>query len=215
MPVHASAAGQGHDAPPPPPPQQPPPAPVPSGVRLVRVETRDAAWAGVAARDAGVETAGDAARRVATLAAGDAAALLIFAAVGRGSHGEVLAAADVLATAAPFLASWALAAPLAGGYSAAARGAEVRPALGAALRAWALAAPGGLALRCLSQGGRLPPPAFALVSLVATAVLLLGWRAAAAATAPRAGDYARRAKHNRSGGVLEFWSLLSGLTKRW
>ena len=43
------------------------------------------------------------ARRAALLAGGDAAALLLFAAIGRSSHGEGLAPGGVLATAAPFL----------------------------------------------------------------------------------------------------------------
>lgn len=50
------------------------------------------------------------ARRAALLAGGDAAALLLFAAIGRSSHGEGLAPGGVLSTAAPFLlgaARWA------------------------------------------------------------------------------------------------------------
>ena len=154
-------------------------------------------------------------RRIAILAAGDVAGLLLFAAVGRSSHAETLAVADVLATAWPFLASWALAAPLTGGYGTAARGSDVRSALGAVLRSWVIATPGGLMLRSLSQGGRLPPLPFAVVSLVATAVVLLGWRAAAAATAPKRADYARAGRANKAGSVLDFMQLLSGLTKRW
>jgi len=42
-------------------------------------------------------------RRVALLAGGDAAALLMFAAVGRGSHAELDGIAGVLDTAWPFL----------------------------------------------------------------------------------------------------------------
>ena len=42
-------------------------------------------------------------RRSALLASGDAAALLLFASIGRSNHGEGLAPAAVLATAAPFL----------------------------------------------------------------------------------------------------------------
>ena len=48
------------------------------------------------------------ARRAALLAGGDAAALLLFAAIGRSSHGEGLAPGGVLATAAPFLLGAAL-----------------------------------------------------------------------------------------------------------
>ena len=42
-------------------------------------------------------------RRVALLAGGDAAALLLFAAVGRGSHAELDGLAGVLDTAWPFI----------------------------------------------------------------------------------------------------------------
>lgn len=214
MPAFASASGSSEPEPAASKPAAPP-APASGGIRLVRVESREAAWdSGVAARDNGKESAQEAAQRIALLAAGDAASLLLFAAIGRSSHAETLMVLDVLSTAAPFLAAWAVAAPLAGAYGEAARGGDVRAALGAAVRAWAVAVPSGLALRSLSQGGRLPPLPFALVTLGATLVLLLGWRAGAAAAAPKR-DRAMNSRQNKKGGVFDFLQLLSGLTKRW
>jgi len=53
-------------------------------------------------------------RRIATLIVGDALAFLVFAAIGRSSHGEAtgLAAIPQIAlTAAPFAAAWFIVAP--------------------------------------------------------------------------------------------------------
>ena len=58
-------------------------------------------------------------RRIATLVIGDALAFLVFAAIGRSSHGEAtgLAAIPQIAlTAAPFAAAWFIVAPFAGAY---------------------------------------------------------------------------------------------------
>jgi hypothetical protein len=184
-------------------------------VRLVKVETRDAAWSGVAARDDGGETAGDVLRRSAVLLSGDFASFLLFAAVGRSSHGEALLFLDVLSTAGPFLLSWLAIAPLAGAYGEAARMGDLRTALPPALRALALSVPGGLALRCLSQGGRLPPIPFVVITLAVTGSLLLAWRTGATLAGPKKAFFASRAQKNRAGGPLEFFSLLQGLTKRW
>jgi hypothetical protein len=90
----------------------------------------------------------------------------------------------------------------------------VGAAAAAAARGWAGAAPAGLALRALSQGGRAPPLAFALITLLVGGALVVGWRAAAAATAP-ARDTSPAARKNRQGNPLEFLTLLSGLVKRW
>jgi hypothetical protein len=52
------------------------------------------------------------------------------------------------------------------------------------------------------------------VALVATSLLLVGWRALAAARTPKR-DRALAARTSRQGNPLEFLSLLSGLVKRW
>ena len=178
-------------------------------MRLIKVEeTSSEAWAGVSTRDNGVDPA-EAPTRSALLAAGDVAALVLFAAIGRANHGEGDALGAVLATAAPFVAAWALAAAPSGAFGPEARGRDVPAALLAGARAWAFAAPLGLALRAASQGGRAPPLPFVLVTLLAGGGLLLLWRGLAAVTAPAA------TRGSRQGSPLEFLGFLQSLTKRW
>lgn len=65
---------------------------------------------------------------------------------------------------------------------------------------------------------RMAPPVFAGISMAATAVLLLGWRALAAAKLPpvaAGGGGGGKGGSNRKGGPLEFLQLLFGLTTRW
>jgi hypothetical protein len=182
-------------------------------MKLQRVERLDKdAWAGVAAVDRGEADAGADWARVAALAGGDAAALLLFAAIGRANHAEGLTLAGVAATAAPFLIGWFAAAPLLGGYGRAAQRGGVGAAAAAAAKAWVVAAPAGLLVRTLSKG-YLPDSAFVIVTLVATGVLLVGWRAAAAAAA--AGAAAPAQRRNKRGNPLEFVGLLLSLVKRW
>ena len=150
---------------------------------------------------------------MATLAAGDATALVLFAAIGRLSHGEGLAPGDLAATALPFLLGWALTAPFLGAFSDEARGHDVGAATAAAAKSWAVATPVSLLFRAVSQG-RAPPVAFAVVSFVVTGALLVAWRAAAAAQAPKR-DRRAAATQNRVGNPLEFLTLLTGLVKRW
>lgn len=205
-------SGNNEQQPSPPPSTQPPP-PASGGVRLVRVETREAAWQGVAQRDDGSQSATEVAKSCATLLAGDVAALLLFALLGRSSHGEALLFSDVWSTALPFVAAWLLSAPFTGAFGDAARGSDVGAAAGAALKSCCVAGPAGLALRAVAQA-RAPPPAFVAVALVATSLLLVGWRALAAARTPKR-DRALAARTSRQGNPLEFLSLLSGLVKRW
>ena len=103
-------------------------------------------------------------------AAGDAAALLVFAAIGRGNHNSD--GGNIFTTAAPFLATWALLSPLLGAY----KPADTRAAfLLAPLPTIAVAVPLGCALRGLLQGYQ-PPLPFWIVALIATTVLVEGWR---------------------------------------
>jgi len=113
--------------------------------------------------------------RIAALAlAADVVAVVVFAAVGRTSHAEADDVIGLLATAVPFLVGLAVAwaTPLV----------RDRPA---GLRAGAVVLAGtvviGLALRA-GFTGRLPV-SFAVVTVVALAVLLLGWRALSVAVA--------------------------------
>jgi hypothetical protein len=113
----------------------------------------------------------------ALLISGDLLAFVVFAIIGRRSHGAAAgleAIGAVLATAAPFALGWALVAPWLGAYREELRG---RP--GAMLRttalAWALALPVGGALRALTIG-RLSPLSFYVVTFLAVLMLLGGWR---------------------------------------
>jgi len=119
-----------------------------------------------------------ASRRTGLLLAGDAISFLVFAAIGRRSHSENGAIADVALTAAPFLLAWLVVATLAGALRGdlllAPRRLLTRTAL-----AWLLAWPLGLGLRALLLGREIPG-SFAIVVGVANTVLLLGWRGVAA-----------------------------------
>lgn len=106
-------------------------------------------------------------------AAGDAAALLLFAAIGRGNHGTD--GGSAFTTAAPFLLTWLSVAPWLGAYGKPA--ASRTDALLAPLPAIAVTVPLGCALRGLLQGYQ-PPAPFWIVALIATTILIGGWRVA-------------------------------------
>ncbi len=110
------------------------------------------------------------------LVGGDIVSFIVFAIIGRSSHGEaagLAAMVEVLKTAAPFLLGWFLVAPWLKAY---------RPPegqTGAFLRstalAWLVAWPLALLLRALFLQRGIPV-SFALVTLISNLVLLLGWR---------------------------------------
>ena len=117
-------------------------------------------------------------RRIATLVVGDALTFLIFAAIGRGSHGEAtgLAAIPQIAlTAAPFAAAWFIIAPFAGAYrrelTAQPRKMAIRTIL-----AWILSWPVAMALRGIFVDHAVPPISFALITLIFNTFILLIWR---------------------------------------
>ena len=118
----------------------------------------------------------------------------------------------------PPCAGWYGAAPWLGGYGRAAQGGGLGAAAGAAAKCWAVGVPVGLLLRTLSRG-YLPETPFLVVSMVATAVLLVGWRSALAAATPEAAPKSPREqlqrRKNKQGNPFEFVSLLFGLVKRW
>jgi hypothetical protein len=119
--------------------------------------------------------------RIAALAfAADVTAVVVFAAVGRSTHGESGDLFALLGTAAPFLV----------GLGAAWATPTVRAnptGLRAGLVALAGSAVLGLALRA-GFAAALPPLTFVLISVVSLAVLMLGWRALSSAVAHRAGQ---------------------------
>jgi len=95
-------------------------------------------------------------------------AVLVFAAVGRSSHAQVVAAFGVLTTAAPFLLG-----QLVGWLAVRAWRAPLRLPVGVAV--WAGAVVVGLGVRAAFTH-RLPLM-FVLVAAASLALLLLGWRA--------------------------------------
>ncbi|GAB4839270.1 hypothetical protein Ancab_028797 [Ancistrocladus abbreviatus] len=113
---------------------------------------------------------------IALLAGGDVLALLVFAAIGRFSHGFSVFDVETLRTADPFVAGWFLSAYFLGGYGEEGRGMiGLTKAVTAAAKSWALGIPLGLVIRAVTQG-HLPPTNFILVTMGSTAVLLIGWR---------------------------------------
>lgn len=127
-------------------------------------------------------------RRMVWLAAGDALALLVFAAIGRASHGEAAglsALAQVAETAAPFVIGWFVVAPLAGAFRPDVASAPRRMLLRTALT-WLLAWPVGLGLRALIRQTTIPV-SFALVTFGTVLAIMVIWRGAYALFAARRG----------------------------
>ncbi|HMQ32664.1 MAG TPA: DUF3054 domain-containing protein [Chloroflexaceae bacterium] len=117
--------------------------------------------------------------RAAALVAGDVVALLLFAALGRRSHGEaagLAALGEVALTALPFIAGWLAVAPWAGAFSPA-RTAGLAPMLRATLLGWA----GALLVGALARAaliGRFSPASFYVVTFLVALLMLGAWRAA-------------------------------------
>lgn len=164
------------------------------------------------AKPAVAETESEIVFRRAQLVGGDVLALVVFAAIGRGNHGEGLFVSDVLATAAPFAAGWFGAMGVGDTFGAKARGDEPGEAAVCAAKSWAVGIPAGLALRAIGKGA-LPPGPFVVVSMAVTGAFLVGWRywfaeQKAVANGTMVGG-------NKRGNPLEFMNLLFGLVKRW
>lgn len=115
--------------------------------------------------------------RVIALAGGDALAFVAFAALGRRSHGEANAVAEVLWTAFPFALAWFLVAPWLGAYRRAQTDGP-RRMLARTELAWLASYPLALLLRWALSADHQIPLSFAAVILAANAVLLGGWRSA-------------------------------------
>jgi hypothetical protein len=118
-------------------------------------------------------------QRITFLVIGDAVVFLVFAAIGRRSHGEgsgLGAIMQVVVTAIPFAIGWFLVSPFIGG--AFRRGLEGRPgemARRTAL-AWLAAWPVSMALRGIFVDHAVPPLSFAVITLISNTILLLAWR---------------------------------------
>jgi hypothetical protein len=115
--------------------------------------------------------------RTAALVGGDVVALMVFAAIGRGSHGEAAglgAIGEVARTAAPFLVGWLLTAPWIGAFRLSATDTPPKMLRTTAL-SWCAAIVAGTLLRALLIG-RFSPFSFYVVTFIAALVILGGWR---------------------------------------
>jgi adenylate kinase len=174
------------------------------------LSTEDVNWSGQAGLDSsasdGVSSYADILHRL-DVAFGDALALLLFAWIGRSSHGNASLAGGVFTTALPFLAGWFLVSPLLGIYKRTAT-ANVREALRTTFIAWSVSIPAGLAIRGLVQQ-KIPPSPFIVVSLISTLVILCGWRV----------SYVRlrgtETETMRQGGILDGLKMVTTLLRRW
>ncbi|XP_057794284.1 uncharacterized protein LOC131010664 isoform X2 [Salvia miltiorrhiza] len=150
---------------------------------------------------------------VAVLAGGDVAMLLLFAAIGRSSHGLPVFDFETFKTADPFIAGWFLSAYFLGGYSKEGRGKNgLQSAVVAAAKSWSLGIPLGLVIRALSIGHP-PPTNFMLVTMGSTAVLLIGWRALFFTIFPS--DKGKKNDVYKRGSPFELFELLTSLVRRW
>ena len=112
------------------------------------------------------------------LAAVDVVALLGFAAVGKASHSAdgSLDIGAVASVAFPFVTSWLLTSPLTGVYTEDARDGNVASeSFLKAAKGWIVAVPLGIALRGVIKGYG-PPVSFAIVTMIATLVIVGGAR---------------------------------------
>ncbi|XP_018810429.2 uncharacterized protein LOC108983295 [Juglans regia] len=151
--------------------------------------------------------------RVALLAGGDVLALLLFAAIGRFSHGFSVFDAETLRTADPFIAGWFLSAYFLGGYAEDGRGMNgLSKGVFAAAKSWGLGIPLGIIIRAATSG-RFPPYNFIAVTMGSTAVLLIGWRAVLYKILPN--DKRKTSDVYRRGNPFELFELLTSLVRRW
>ena len=112
------------------------------------------------------------------LVIGDMMCFLIFAVLGRNTHGETsgfAAIPQIIITALPFAAGWFLVSPFVGAFRhkilAQPRTMAIRTAL-----AWLLAWPVAMLLRGFFVDHAIPPLSFAVVVLLFNMLLLLVWR---------------------------------------
>ncbi len=131
-------------------------------------------------------------RRTLQLVGGDGLAFLIFAAIGRMSHGGISSPADlfsVVEIAAPFAVAWYVIAPFAGLYRP-----EIAQTPAAALTrtpaAWLAALPLGILGRMLLRREDVPAITFWVITFVTVLLILLAWRGSYAWATRRQGDQA-------------------------
>ncbi len=116
--------------------------------------------------------------RIILLVIGDAIVFLIFAAVGRRSHGEAAGISSFLqvaGTAAPFALGWFIVAPLVGVYRRRQTTGVGNMAQRTAL-SWVAAWPVALLFRGVAVDRAVPPVTFMLISLISNMIFLEVWR---------------------------------------
>jgi hypothetical protein len=111
-------------------------------------------------------------RRALSALLADIICVIVFCTIGRRSHAEGLTVAGIAQTAWPFLAGTAVGWLLIGGWR---RPFTVIPT---GVTVWVCTVVGGMLLRKATSAG--VSTSFVVVASVSTAVLLLGWRSAAA-----------------------------------
>jgi Protein of unknown function (DUF3054) len=127
--------------------------------------------------------------RIAALVVGDLIAFVVFATLGRDTHHEAAgfdAIGQTIWTALPFALGWFLVASWLGAFK---RAGTERPLdmLRRTEIAWLASWPVALLLRwAFTPDHHIPPLAFAIVALLANAIILGGWRTAFAALTNRA-----------------------------
>jgi hypothetical protein len=116
--------------------------------------------------------------RIILLLIGDAIVFLIFAAVGRRSHGEAASISSFLqvaGTAAPFALGWFIIAPFIGAYRRRQTTGVGNMAQRTAL-SWIAAWPVAILFRGIAVDRAVPPWTFMLISLISNMVFLEVWR---------------------------------------
>jgi hypothetical protein len=116
--------------------------------------------------------------RILLLVIGDAIVFLIFAAVGRRSHGEAASISSFLqvaGTAAPFALGWFIIAPLVGAYRRRQTAGVRKMAQWTAL-SWLAAWPVTMLFRGIVVDRTVPPWTFMLISLISNMLFLEIWR---------------------------------------
>ncbi|HLI05992.1 MAG TPA: DUF3054 domain-containing protein [Ktedonobacteraceae bacterium] len=117
-------------------------------------------------------------QRISTLALGDLIVFLIFATIGRRSHGEAASLSNlwqIFLTALPFAVGWFLVSPFVGAYRRFLMSSPRKMAQRTIL-AWILSWPVAMALRGIFVDHAIPPATFAVITLLTNLVLLLVWR---------------------------------------
>jgi Kef-type K+ transport system membrane component KefB len=115
---------------------------------------------------------------IVALVLGDIIVFLVFATVGRRSHGEAASlstALDVMWTALPFLLGWFLVSPFIGAFRRTVIADPRKMATRTAL-AWLASWPVAMLLRGLLVDHAIPPLTFWLVALLANSIFLQIWR---------------------------------------